>query len=153
MKGDELMRTFYIMVGIPGSGKTTEAKKLNAKRVSFDDIREKLYGDANAKGDNEEIQAEFRRQIWSLIDNTKDDVVVDFQGLDKKSRKHFLKVYGSHFDKKVAIYMETNLETCLTRNSQRDRFVPEFVIIRSHSQLKPPTYEEGFDEIIVHTTE
>ena len=69
------------MIGIPGSGKTEFAKHLNGTRVSFDDIREDLYGDANEKGVGEEIQREFRKRIYRLIRKGK-NVIIDFNGYE-----------------------------------------------------------------------
>ena len=142
-----LMKILYFMIGIPGSGKTEFAKHLNGTRVSFDDIREDLYGDANEKGVGEEIQREFRKRIYRLIREGK-NVIIDYQGLNPKSRKSFIKTYSPNFDKTVAVHINTPLEMCLERNRSRRRFVPEEVILRSHGQLVPPKFEEGFDEIL-----
>ena len=57
-KGGVLMRnTLYVLVGLPGSGKTTLAKdianiNIKAKHISSDAIRAELFGDENNQENN-----------------------------------------------------------------------------------------------------
>lgn len=141
------MRTLYVMVGVPASGKTTKAKEVDGTRVSFDDIREYLYGDASCRGVQSEIQAEFKRRMTQLIVEGK-SVVLDYQGLTPESRGTFISQYGRYFERLVAVYLNTPLEVCLERNRQRSRHVPEFVIRRNHNMLCVPDESEGFHEVI-----
>ena len=61
--------TAYVMVGAPGSGKSTYAAKLakehNAIIISGDDIRAELYGSADIQGNWGEI--------WERIDELVSD--------------------------------------------------------------------------------
>ena len=141
------MRTLYIMVGAPGSDKTTYAKTLDGVRVSFDDIKEDLYGDANINGNPNEVSAEFRKRIWNLIQKNK-SVIIDYMGLTRKSRKHFIKTYGSYFDEIVAVHINTPVEKCIEQDSKRTRHVPIDVIRSRHNTLVAPSESEGFNKII-----
>ncbi len=50
---------FTMMVGLPGSGKSTYAEKLSKERsaiiCSSDKVREDLYGDENSQSNNDEV--------------------------------------------------------------------------------------------------
>lgn len=56
------MPTFYMMCGLPGSGKSTQAKKmaekLNASIFSSDAIRKEKYGDEAIQGNPNKIFSE-----------------------------------------------------------------------------------------------
>ena len=54
------MTNFYMLVGLPGSGKSTIAKKMieknpNIKVFSSDSLRKELWGDENKQGDNSKL--------------------------------------------------------------------------------------------------
>ena len=48
-----------------------------------------------------------------------------------------------------AVFFDVPVEVCLQRNARRARVVPEVVMRRMASKLKPPTFEEGFTRITV----
>ena len=53
------MTNFYMLVGLPGSGKSTIVKKMieknpNIKVFSSDSLRKELWGDENKQGDKKE---------------------------------------------------------------------------------------------------
>lgn len=138
--------TLYIMVGIPGSGKSTVAKNLGAIVVSSDTVREILYG-------SEEILGE-SKVVFSWVDSiVKDalidgrDVIYDATCLTKKTREGIVKKFRETADEIVCIFVDTPLEKCIKRNSLRSRKVPEDVIRSMSAKLERPMLEEGFDRI------
>ncbi|QQR55771.1 MAG: AAA family ATPase [Candidatus Melainabacteria bacterium] len=63
------MKRLLLLVGIPGSGKTTLAEKLIEKGyhcLNADSIRRELYGDASAQGDPEQVFAIFSNSLKRL---------------------------------------------------------------------------------------
>jgi len=130
--------TAYVMVGAPGSGKTTYANKLaateNAIIVSGDDIRAELYGDSRIQGDWSEI--------WDEIDTCVSEscgmsVILDGVHARKDYRAEAIALLRSYgYEKIEAVVIETPLATCLERNANRDRKVPEHVIQQMHSDLQ-----------------
>ena len=139
------------MVGAPGSGKSTYARKLakieNAAIVSGDDVRAELFGSAEIQGDWD--------AIWSRIDelvaeNAHRDVILDGTHYRKEYRAEavtLLRSYG--FECIEAIIVNPSLATCLARNFTRvDRNVPDYVVKRMHEQLQKEIkdiYTEPFD--------
>ena len=144
----------YIMIGIPGSGKSTYAKKNfpNAIYVSRDEIRFKLVTENEEYfSREEEVFDEFINAI-NLGLAFGNDVVADATHLNPKSRLKLL----SHLDldknrtEIIAVVMRIPLKTCLERNENRigtRSYVPPQVIKRMSRSLREPTPEE-FDTVI-----
>jgi predicted kinase len=128
----------YIVVGAPGSGKSTYAARLaereNAVIISGDQIRAELYGDANIQGEWMVIQD----RIENLIEeNVGKVLIMDGTHYRAKYRKDviaLLQSYGYHDIR--AIVVNPSLEICLKQNAARARNVPELVIEKMHSALQ-----------------
>ena len=130
--------TAFVMVGAPGSGKSTYAKKLAFKEkaiiISGDDIRAELFGSAAIQGGWGEI--------WDEIDGAVADVAPSTLILDGT---HFRKVYRaeavmmlrSHgYERVEAVVSDCSLSVCLQRNSSRERQVPDYIIKQMHTELQ-----------------
>lgn len=142
----------FVMVGAPGSGKSTFAARTfpHAVTVSSDTIREKLYGNAEIQGNWGEIQAEMTRLIQECAIAGK-DVVVDATHYRKQYRdasQELLKEQG--YERITAVVVNKSLDTCLRQNSSRERKVPTEVIQNMHKSLQESLkniYNEGFYRI------
>jgi len=139
------MPRLYMMVGLPGSGKSYYASKMEAVVISSDDLRQELFGDVNDQDHNNELFNELHKRIQENLKNGV-DVVYDATNLSRKRRKAFLKTLPSD-TQKYAIIMCTEYELCLENNRKRDRFVPKDVIERMYKRITIPNQEEGFDRI------
>ncbi len=143
--------TIYVMVGIPGSGKSTYAMKLQnegAVRVSLDDIRNKLFEETGSKTESK-VFSEGLKQMKKALDEGK-DIVCDSTNVTPEKRKSYFKVAKQYDAKIVAVFVNTDKKECLERNSKREgnAKVPAVAIHTSAKRLTPPTLDEGFDEII-----
>lgn len=145
----------YLMIGCPGSGKTTFAKneliklrEVPCKYISRDDIRFSLIGD-NIKdyfSREKEVYREFIWQIYSALKEGK-DVIADATHLNTKSRQKFFN--NLPFDKNnievVAVFIDTPLEICIQRNETRKgqkTYVPENSLRKMFFARRPPTLQE-----------
>ena len=141
--------TLYVMSGIPGSGKSTEARKIfeltSALIVNTDDIRKMMYGDAAVQGNGSKVFAVAHNHIAKELYQGK-DVIFDATNITTYSRKQVVTRYRGNV-KLVCVYMDTPVEICKERNSRRERFVPEDVIDSMHMRASKPTRDEGFDVI------
>lgn len=144
------MSILYVMVGLPGSGKSTIAKGMHGiKIVSSDSIREELYGDESIQGDGKVVFSILNKRVLTELEKD-NNVVIDATCTRRKDRVALCKRFRGVASSIVAIYVATPLEQCKERNAKRDRVVPEEVIDRMYEALrdKQPILNEGFDSII-----
>ena len=152
--------TLYIMIGIPGSGKSTYAQWIimnneNTKWISRDGIRFSLLAASdNYFAKENQVYKNFISQINNGLKEGY-NVIADATHLNSKSRyKLFNKL---HIDRTkttvIGIYMNLPLETCLERNEGRKggrAYVPPHEIHNMYTRLEPPTYNEPFDYIYTY---
>lgn len=144
------MSKFFMMIGLPGSGKSTEARKIaekeNAVIVSSDSIRKELYGNEEIQTDPAKVFRLVEVRIKEALKNGR-NAIMDATNISGKRRKAWLE--GLKDCKKIAVLMATPIEECIARNSHRERVVPEDVIRNMHANFNIPFYFEGWDDIIV----
>lgn len=141
--------TLIMLVGLPGCGKSTFARKFHGNIVihSSDALRLEMFGDENDNSHNDKLFVELHRRIKNDLRNGK-SVVYDATNIKKKLRTAFLR--DLHEDcYKVCIVLAETIDTCLKRNAQRERKVPEEAIYRMRRTFQPPYYSEGWDWIHV----
>lgn len=140
--------TLYIMCGLPGSGKSYHAHKIeNAQIVSTDDIREELYGDAAIQGKVYEVWDIALARIENIL-LQKRAAILDATNLRRKNRKKIIDKFNK-IATIVCVCVITPKAQCLINNENRDRHVPVYVIERMADTFESPIMEEGFDNIII----
>lgn len=150
------MAIFTMLIGLPGVGKSTYARDYVATRhgtiiVSFDDIRQELWGDANDQQNPSQVFNEmFLRTVSAMTQGT--NVIYDATNLTAKNRKTTLarlrQAIGQDFIA-VADVIVCSISECKRRQGERDRKVPDEVIDRMVRQFQTPWYNEGWDTINV----
>ena len=147
------MANLYVMIGVPGSGKSTFLKenfegKENVKIVSRDAIRFSLVKpDEPYFSKENEVQVEFWREINKGLEEGK-NVFVDQTSITRASRKKLFKnVYG--YNKCFALVIATGLHDCIEQNQRRSgrACVPTDVIEKMWNNYENPSLWEGFDAI------
>lgn len=147
--------TLYMMVGLPASGKSTEAARMqNENRElsihSSDSIRHELYGSEEIYGDPNKVFHVLHSRVKNDLNQGK-SVCIDSTNISKKYRIHFLNSLNNISCKKICVCMMTSYEMCITNNIKRKniglRDVPENVICRMYTNWTPPHESEGFDRI------
>lgn len=147
--------TLFILIGVPGSGKSTYAEELYEKSehgialVSSDQIRKSLYGNENCQDNPKKVFAIAHQAIIDQLIRGY-DVIFDATNIYAKDRMGLIRRVCFEVKKEVrfvAIYFDTSIETCITRQELRERKVPTKVIEKMGRQMKKPTFQEGFDII------
>lgn len=141
----------YILIGMPGCGKSTLAAEIAAsnpayKIVSTDQIRAELYGDASIQGSWQEIETQVLHKIHQQL-TAGYSIIYDATNCQRTWRLDLLAKLAKYKNIDwVALYVQTPLEQCQLRNQKRQRPVPESVIINMAQclELYPPTISEGF---------
>lgn len=142
------------MCGLPGSGKSSYAKDIDVatpyitKPVihSSDKLREEMFGNEAAQGDNNKLFCELHRRIKNDLMNCR-DVIYDATNIKKKERIQFLESLNKINCFPICVVMATEYEACLFNNKRRERVVPDYVIERMWHNWTPPHYGEGFEHI------
>ena len=147
------MAKLYIMVGLPGSGKSTYAKKLskeiNAEIISSDDIRIELFGIDKKVPNSKKVFKEMRKRIYSYLSQDI-NVICDATNVSIEKRASFLARDCSELaNSKIAIVVNRDIDTCKKQNVQREESqrVPVVAIYTLAKNFVFPTLNEGFDEI------
>ena len=148
---------FVMMVGLPGSGKSTCSKNITIVDTngeehkptiqSSDALRAELLGDECDQKHNQEVFVELHKRIKADLRGGK-DVVYDATNINKKRRAAFVNELRGIKCAKVCVCVMTPYETCLKFNSHRDRNVPENAIRNTYMHWTPPHKSEGFDKVI-----
>lgn len=148
------MPTLYMLIGVPGSGKTTWIKnnKHNAVVASTD-----LYIERYAMKTGKTYNDMFKELIGVATDQMnkdvanavkeKRDIIWDQTNLTAKSRKAKLAKIPTDYHK-VAVFFPVPKDLRDRLASRPGKTIPEPVILSMINQLQPPTKEEGFDEIV-----
>jgi predicted kinase len=144
------MAKFFMMIGLPASGKSEQAKKLAAKYdaeiFSSDALREEMFGDVNHQTNNDVLFKELHKRIRGCLTYGK-SAIYDACNISYKRRMEFLKSLNKIPCEEIAVLMATPYEVCLERNAQRERKVPEYVIKRMYMNFNVPFWYEGWDDI------
>lgn len=144
--------SFIMMIGLPGSGKSTIANELarryNWSIFSSDQYREKLLGDATDQSNNSKVFDTLYTDMFAAIDS-KRDVIFDATNITIKSRAKALSRLAGKDVHKVAYICNTPAATCITNDLNRSRNVGEHVIMKFLHQFQCPQLFEGFDEIVL----
>lgn len=153
------MKTLYMTKGLPGSGKTTWAKKQqaidsNIVRVNKDDLRAMLH--------NSKYSRHNEKQVLSLRDyiirNALKDgrhVIVDDTNYCPKHEKT-LKGIASEYDAQFRVmdFSDTPVETCIERDAKRENPVGKKVIMdmyKKYLKPEPPVilYDDSLEDAFI----
>ena len=140
-----------IMVGLPGSGKSTRAKELAALEksceiLSSDAIRKELSGSEQDQTQNDIVFKLLYQRMNKLLSEGK-SVIIDATNTTLKSRRRILSECKIPCYKEVQLVL-TPTEECMSRDASRERSVGKEVIYKFEASFQCPQYFEGFDAII-----
>lgn len=154
------MARLILLIGLPGSGKSTFAQYLvnecpKRRLISTDAIRALLFGDEATQGSWAkvfcEVGRQFRDTVQQIHQGEISEAIYDATNVVRKQRRQAIALARvSGFTHITGIWLNVPVWLCLTRNQERDRQVPEEIILRMSRCLygAPPSESEGLDTII-----
>ena len=144
------MYTLYVMMGYPGSGKSTFARNTqgalnNCIYVSSDDLRLKLFGFLDQTR-NTELFAYMYKMV---IEHHKDgDCIYDATNLTQKVRKSICAKFKKYY-RLVLICVVKPILQLMDINQARPQAesIPMGALRRMLGQFEAPTFSEGWEDI------
>lgn len=158
--------TVHIMCGLPGSGKSDYAKKLEKEKAavlfSLDEWMVALLGKDKSNEDFERFVLPCQDLIWQaslpLLDRNV-DVVYDFAIYSRKGRKLLIDQIKAYGAEAVIYYVNVPHSVCKERLSERNELkgpsdfsVTEERFDELANRLVPPSEDEGVQVIFIENT-
>lgn len=159
------MPQFYMLVGAPGTGKSTWTRNFLSKTsdeyvvISSDDIivewgklidPNMSYADAFRKVDMKTVQKELNDRLMSAIADNK-NIIWDQTNLTAKSRKGRVSRIPRVYRKTCVVFkLENDLlfQRLDRRAKEEGKFIPRKVVDDMLKSFEEPVVSEGFDKII-----
>jgi predicted kinase len=150
------MPTCYILIGLPGVGKSTwlqESQDFIPGFVSSDAIIENIARELGYTYDDifSDIIKFADRVFWDYVKHcgsVDGDFAVDRTNLSRKSRKKIMDALPGYEFVAVEFAKPDETEWRRRLNSRKGKTIPEHVLRSMESSYQPATLEEGFKEVI-----
>lgn len=147
-----LPNMLFVMVGLPGSGKSTYAASNFRHIVSPDQIRMEEFGTAFDDRIEREVWKRARARTREILERG-DIVCFDATSLSRKRRRSLLVLAGEAGAPAVAVWTKASRQTAWRRNRQRSHSVPRRSFAQMLLAFEAPKMDEGFAAVLVVDSE
>lgn len=140
-----------VLVGLPGSGKSTWVAEQGGIAISSDELRRWLRDDATDQSIHGLVFRLMRDFVRMRITLGAPVTYVDATNLTRKHRRPFIKIAEHMGCVCEAVFFDLPVEECIRRNETRARQVPPDAIRAMAERLQAPSETEGFARTTILT--
>jgi predicted kinase len=140
-----------VLVGLPGSGKSTYLKQLGANGLSSDAIRQLLADDETDQTIHARVFQTLRYLLEQRLAIGRAVTYIDATNLTPEERGPYLAIGRAWGCGVEAVFFDVPLDVCVERNARRHRVVPGEALAKMAAKLVPPSVEEGFARVTILT--
>ena len=138
-----------VLVGLPGSGKSTYLERIGATGLSSDAVRKLLADDETDQTIHVRVFQTVRYLLQQRLEIGRPVTYIDATNLTPEERAPYIEIGRAHGCEVEAVFFDVPLSVCLERNAQRHRVVPAEAMTKMAAKLVPPAVEEGFTRVTV----
>ena len=136
-----------VLVGLPGSGKSTWLERRGITALSSDWVRLVLADDMTAQTIHPRVFQTLRYLLRHRLAIGRPETYVDATHLTPDERRPYIQIAQAYGCDAEAVFFDVPLEICRERNRARKRMVPEEAMAIMAAKLTPPTRDEGFVQV------
>lgn len=151
---------FIMLVGLPGSGKSTYIKKVLSKNSDFVILSTDDYIEQKAREENSTYSEVFQKNIKEATRNMNNElqsavkehknIIWDQTNLTANSRKKKLANIPDIYSKEAIVFKISDnelLKRLEKRKEEEGKEIPSHVLKNMKNSFEMPTEDEGFNEV------
>ncbi|MGO9230192.1 MAG: AAA family ATPase [Terracidiphilus sp.] len=136
-----------VLVGLPGSGKSTYLERLGVAGLPSDAIRQLLADDETDQSIHDRVFETLRYLLRQRLALARPVTYIDATNLTPQERRPYIAIGAACGCEVEALFFDAPLAVCRERNARRARVVPDEALDKMQERLVPPTVAEGFARV------